>query len=92
MTNRESKASEDYHAFNLLRSRFGSAKKAQQPSQRKEKRRRRDPRFEAPPLKPLVEEGDLSAVSEVSREDFPESSVSASTSCNRNCEIEVSCL
>lgn len=68
MSERESKATESYQAFNLLRSRFGGAKKPQQPPQHKEKRRRRDPRFEAPPLKPLVEEGDLSTVPEITKQ------------------------
>ena len=62
---RESKATQNYLAFNLIRSRFGSPKKPQPLPQRKEKRKRRDPRFEAPPLKPLVEEGDLTPAPDV---------------------------
>ena len=62
MSDRESKACENYQAFNLLRSRFGGTKKPPASPQRNEKRKRRDPRFDAPPLKALVEETDLLAV------------------------------
>ena len=65
----ESKAAQDFAAFDLLRSRFGGAKKSQtQQQQRREKTRRRDPRFEAPPLKPLVEESDSGTVPEIAKE------------------------
>lgn len=86
MSERESKATENYQAFNLLRSRFGGAKKPQPKPQRREKRRRRDPRFEAPPLKPLVEEGDLSTVPEITQQAQANSPVST----NYN-QSEVTC-
>jgi hypothetical protein len=81
MSDRESKACENYQAFNLLRSRFGGTKKPPASPQRNEKRKRRDPRFDAPPLKALVEETDLLAV--------PASTVNVVASqCNRKERVE----
>ena len=65
MSLRESRAAENYQAFNLLRSRFGGLNKPPPPPC-KEKRKRRDPRFDAPPLKPLVEENDITSVPQTS--------------------------
>ena len=58
MSDRESKAAENYQAFDQLRNRFGGAKKPQPFHKKDRPLRRRDSRLEAPPLKPLVEEGD----------------------------------
>ena len=60
----ESKAAESYEAFESLRNRFGGAKKPDgvdtHPHQGKavKQKRRFDPRANAPPLVPLLEEGD----------------------------------
>ena len=61
----ESTAAESYQAFESLRNRFGGAKKpagvdahAHQGKAAKQKPRRFDPRANAPPLVPLLEEGD----------------------------------
>ena len=90
MSDRESKACEDYHAFNLLRSRFGGTKKPPAPPQRTEKRKRRDPRFEAPPLKPLVEESDLSALPGVTQKLPSASTVDVPSQCNQKEKVDVS--
>ena len=85
MSDRESKAAEDFQAFELLRSRFGGTKKPQHPPQRREKRRRRDPRFEAPPLRPLVEED----LSEAATEVAPTSPLTIPASNGLNIELQV---
>ena len=61
----ESKAAEDYKVFESLRSRFSDANNiissSNSPTRsepRKSSKRRFDPRSSAPPLKPLIEEGD----------------------------------
>ena len=58
----ESKAAEDYRNFESLRNRFSDTTGASSPSRsaepRKSSKRRFDPRVNAPPLVPLVEEGD----------------------------------
>ncbi len=61
----ESKAAEDYKNFESLRSRFSDANNiissSNSPTRsepRKSSKRRFDPRTNAPPLKPLIEEGD----------------------------------
>lgn len=57
----ESKAAEDYKVFESLRNRFSDANSNPSPSRsepRKAGKRRFDPRANAPPLVPLVEEGD----------------------------------
>lgn len=57
----ESKAAESYRAFESLRNRFGEAKSPRKynvlPS-RLTPKSRTDPRSNAPPLVPLIEEGD----------------------------------
>jgi len=57
----ESEAAESYRAFESLRNRFGEAKSSRKfnvlPS-RLTPKGRTDPRSNAPPLVPLVEEGD----------------------------------
>ena len=59
----ESKAAEDYKAFESLRNRFkdesGSSSSPSRPEPRKSGKRRFDPRANAPPLVPLIEEGDI---------------------------------
>ena len=58
----ESKAVESYRAFESLRNRFGGAKESHAHQRRENKaakpKRRFDPRANAPPLVPLVEESD----------------------------------
>lgn len=57
----ESKAAEDYKQFESLRNRFSDTNGSSSPSRpepRKSSKRRFDPRANAPPLVPLVEEGD----------------------------------
>lgn len=60
----ESKAAEDYKIFESLRNRFSdvtvscSSSPPSRPEPRKSSKRRFDPRSNAPPLKPLIEEGD----------------------------------
>lgn len=62
----ESKAAEDYMVFESLRNRFSdannivsSSSSPTRPSEpRKSSKRRFDPRSNAPPLRPLIEEGD----------------------------------
>ena len=90
MSDRESKACEDYQAFSLLRSRFGGTKKPPPPPpKRTEKRKRRDPRFEAPPLKPLVEESDVSALPAVTKELPVTSTVAVASQCSQNEKVDV---
>ena len=58
----ESKAAEDYKNFESLRNRFSDANSTSspptRPEPRKSSKRRFDPRSSAPPLVPLIEEGD----------------------------------
>ena len=57
----ESKAAEDYKVFESLRNRFSDSNNNSSPSRpepRKQSKRRFDPRSNAPPLVPLIEEGD----------------------------------
>ena len=69
----ESKAAEDYKVFESLRSRFSdaniisSSSPPTRPEPRKSSKRRFDPRSNAPPLKPLIEEGDQLQEAMVSR-------------------------
>ena len=66
----ESKAAEDYRNFESLRNRFSDTTGASSPSRsaepRKSSKRRFDPRVNAPPLVPLVEEGDQPPEAKVS--------------------------
>lgn len=71
----ESKAAEDYKVFESLRNRFSdvnisSSSPPPRPEPRKSSKRRFDPRSNAPPLKPLIEEGDQLQEAMVSDGDF----------------------
>lgn len=54
----ESKAAESYNAFEALRNRFGETKKPLKSNRNLSRSKSKDPRSNAPPLVPLIEEGD----------------------------------